>query len=125
MTKNELTSIFQEDASAIAELVWGYLDDKYLSGLRVKIAEYKEQVQKAPTNEIMLLDAITPYMREQEFTIMKVIELLTYNAIIDKILEDYTGIQSIYRDSNPEIEKLKKLAFKIVAYKLIVFVENT
>ena len=124
MEKELVTRNLEKDLNEIANLIWGYMDKKYISELKNKINGYREECNANLCSEAQLIRSLVPFMNEEKKVLEFVIDLIIYNDIIERSFRDYEELQSLYRDENKDKENLKKLTYKLILFKLITAVEK-
>ena len=124
LEKQEIASQIQEDINEISRLVWDYLDKKYMSMIYNKVDGYRNEGTISECKEAQLLQAIMPFLPEQKKMLGVLVDVLTYNQVIEKSIEENEGISSLLRDSNREKEDIKKLLYKVIMIKALMTVEQ-
>lgn len=124
MEKDEITLNFEQDLNEIAALIWGYMDQKYISAIKNKIDGYRGECEANLCKEAQLLQALMPFLPEESKILQMVIDALIYNDVIDKSLEEHLEFAHLYRDENKDRQQLKKLVYKLIMFKLIKTIEN-
>lgn len=124
MGKELIVLNLERDLNEIASLIWGYMDKTYISELKTKIDGYRSECQSNLCKEAELIRAVIPFVSEEKKVLEFVVELMTYNDIIEKSFNDYDELANLYRDENKEKETLKKLTYKLILFKLITAIEK-
>lgn len=124
MDRNEITINLEEDLNAIARLIWSYMDKKYISQLKVKLDGYRRDCEGNLSREAQLMRAMIPFVPEEKKTLQFLIDALVYNDMIEKGFEEHQELQTLYRDQNKEMEKMKKLMYKLIMFKLMTAIEK-
>ena len=124
LEKQEITLQIQEDINEISRLVWDYLDKKYMSMIWNKVDGYRNEGEIKECKEAQLLQAIMPFLPEQKKMLGLLVDVLTYNQVIEKSMEEHEGISSLLRDNNKEKEDIKKLLYKVIMIKALMTVEQ-
>lgn len=122
--KDEITLNFEQDLNEIAGLIWGYMDQKYISAIKNKIDGYRGECEANLCKEAQLLQSLMPFLPEESNILQVIIDALIYNDVIDKSLEEHQELSTLYRDENKERQQLKKLVYKLIMFKLIKTIEN-
>lgn len=124
LEKQEIASQIQEDINEISRLVWDYLDKKYMSMIYNKVDGYRNEGAISECKEAQLLQAIMPFLPEQKKMLGVLVDVLTYNQVIERSIEEHEGISSLLRDNNKEKEDIKKLLYKVIMIKALMTVEQ-
>ena len=124
LEKQEIASQIQEDINEISRLVWDYLDKKYMSMIYNKVDGYRNEGAISECKEAQLLQAIMPFLPEQKKMLGVLGDVLTYNQVIERSIEEHEGISSLLRDNNKEKEDIKKLLYKVIMIKALMTVEQ-
>ena len=124
LEKQEITLQIQEDMNEISRLVWDYLDKKYMRMIWNKVDGYRNEGAIKECKEAQLLQAIMPFLPEQKKMLGLLVDVLTYNQVIEKSMEEHEGISSLLRDNDKEKEDLKKLLYKVIMIKALMTVEQ-
>lgn len=124
MEKDELTINLEQDLNEISALIWGYMDKKYIAQLREKLTGYRQDCESHLCKEAELLRAVMPFMPEQKRLLQFIVDAIIYNDMIEKSFGEHKEIQNLYRDDNKEKEQLKKLMYKLIAFKLMTAIEK-
>lgn len=124
MEKELVVRNLEEDLNEIAALIWRYMDEKYISELKNKINGYREECNANLCSEAQLIRALIPFMAEEQKVLEFLVDLIVYNDMIEKSFRDYEELQNLYRDDNKDKEKMKKLTYKLILFKLITAIEK-
>ena len=124
MGKDEVAINLEQDLNEISNLIWGYMDKKYLTDFRHKLNGYRKECEANLCKEAELMRAMIPFMPEQKNVLQLIIDAIVYNDMIEKSFNEYTDLQNLYRDENQEKQKAKKLLYKLIAFKIITAVEK-
>ncbi|WP_054741208.1 hypothetical protein [Cellulosilyticum ruminicola] len=124
MEKNELTINLEQDLNEISAMIWAYMDKKYIGQLRTKLNGYRSECESNLCKEAELIRAVIPFMPEQKKILQFIVDAIIYNDMIEKSFEKHKEIQELYRDDNKEKEQIKKLLYKLIAFKLVTAVEK-
>ena len=124
LEKQEIASQIQEDINEISRLVWDYLDKKYMNMIYNKVDGYRNEGAISECKEAQLLQAMMPFLPEQKKMLGVLVDVLTYNQVIEKSIEEHEGTSSLLRDSNKEKEDIKKLLYKVIMIKALMTVEQ-
>ena len=124
LEKQEITLQIQEDLNEMSRLVWDYLDKKYVSMLWKKLDGYRSECAINECKEAQLLQAIMPFLPEQKKVLGLIVDVLTYNQVIERSMQDHESILSLLRDENKEKEDLKKLLYKVIMIKALMTMEQ-
>lgn len=124
MEKELVTLNLERDLNEIASLIWGYMDNTYIRNLKHKIDGYRQECKGNLCKEGQLIRALIPFMTEEKKVLEFIIDLMTYNDIIEKSFTEYEVLSNLYRDENKEREKFKKLTYKLILFKLITAIEK-
>lgn len=119
-----MTLNFEQDLNEIAGLVWGYMDQKYISAIKSKIDGYRGECEANLCKEAQLLQSLMPFLPQESNILQVIIDALIYNDVIEKSLEEHKELTTLYRDENKERQQLKKLVYKLIMFKLIKTIEN-
>lgn len=124
MEKDELTVNLEQDLNEISALIWGYMDKKYITQLRTKLNGYRNECEANLCKEAELIRAMMPFMPEQKKMLQFMVDAIIYNDMIEKSFGEHKELQELYRDNNKEKEQLKKLMYKLIAFKLMTAIEK-
>lgn len=124
MEKNELTVNLEQDLNEISSLIWEYMDKKYITQLREKLNGYRSECESNLCREAELLRAMMPFMPEQKKLLQFIVDAIIYNDMIEKSFSEHKELQELYRDDNKEKAQLKKLMYKLIAFKLMTAIEK-
>nr|WP_302598639.1 hypothetical protein [uncultured Cellulosilyticum sp.] len=124
MEKDELTVNLEQDLNEISALIWGYMDKKYISQFRQRLSGYRSECENNLCREAELLRAVMPFMPEQKRLLQFIVDAIIYNDMIEKSFNEHKELQDLYRDDNKEKEQLKKLMYKLIAFKLMTAIEK-
>lgn len=124
MEKNELTVNLEQDLNEISALIWGYMDKKYITQLRQKLNGYRSECEENLCKEAELIRAVMPFMPEQKNLLQFVVDAIIYNDMIERSFSEHKELQGLYRDNNKEKEQVKKLMYKLIAFKLMTAIEK-
>jgi len=122
--KDEVALNFEQDLNEIAGLIWGYMDQKYISAFKNKIDGYRGECEANLSREAQLLQSLMPFLPEESHILQMIIDALIYNDVIDKSLEEHRELTNLYRDENKDREQLKKLVYKLIMFKIIKTIES-
>lgn len=114
----------QEDLNEISKMVWKYLDDKYIEALREEIKECQKVCNANLGKEALLIQSLIPFMPQEKQVFDMMIQVIQYNNVIDVLIGKYPQLKTLYKDENPEFERFKRLAFKMVVMKLMTMLEK-
>lgn len=124
MEKNELIVNLEQDLNEISAMIWAYMDKKYIGQLRTKLNGYRNECEANLCKEAELIRAVMPFMPEQKKILQFMVDAIIYNDMIEKSFGEHEELQELYRDDNKEKEQLKKLLYKLIAFKLMTAVEK-
>ncbi len=124
MEKDELVVNLEQDLNEISALIWGYMDKKYIKQLRKKLNGYRSECENNLCKEAELLQAIMPFMPEQKKVLQFIVDAMVYNDMIERSFNEHKELQDLYRDKNQDKEQLKKLMYKLIAFKLMTAIEK-
>lgn len=124
MEKDELTFNLEEDLNEIAGLIKGYMDEKYIGAMKNRLEGYRSECESHLCKEAQLIEALIPFLPQESRYLKLMVDAIVYNDMIEKCFFSQREISSLYRDENKEKEKWKKLAYKLILFKLITTVEK-
>jgi hypothetical protein len=124
MEKELVTLNLERDLNEIAALIWGYMDKTYISQLKGKINEYRQECSNNLCSEAQLIRALVPFMAEEKKALESIVDIMIYNDMIEKSFKEYEELAGLYRDENKDKENLKKLTYKLILFKLITAIEK-
>ena len=124
MERDEIILNFEQDLNEIAGLIWAYMDQKYISAIKNKIDGYRGECEANLCKEAQLMQALMPFLPEENHVLQMLVDALVYNDVIDKSLEEHKELTTLYRDENKERQQLKKLVYKLIMFKLIKTIED-
>ena len=125
MGKDEVAINLEQDLNEISSLIWGYMDKKYLIQFRQKLNGYRKECEVNLCKEAQLMRAMMPFMPEQKKLLQFIVDLIIYNDMIEKTFNEHTGLRNLYRDDSKEKEQVKKLLYKLIAFKLVTAIEKS
>lgn len=121
---SELSVNLEQDLTEITNLIWGYMDKKYISQIKVELDGYRRDCEVHLCKEAQLLKAMIPFMPQESKLLQCIVDLIVYNDMIEQGFRKHSELQSLYRDDNQEREKVKKLMYKLILFKLIMTIEQ-
>lgn len=124
MEKGEMIASLEQDINEVANLIWLYMDKKYVSQIKCKLDGYRRSCEQNLSREAQLLKAMMPFVPEGSKILQVILDLMLYNDMIEKSFEEYTELNTLYRDDNKDLEQVKKLMYKVIMFKLITVIEN-
>lgn len=124
MEKDEISFNLEQDLNEIAQLIRGYMDEKYIGALKNKLNGYRGECESHLCKEAQLVQALIPFLPKESNLLQLIVDAMVYNDMIEKCLVTSKELSSLYRDENKEKESLKKLAYKLILFKLITIIEN-
>lgn len=124
MANEQVALNLEKDLNEIAALIWGYMDKKYISELKNKINGYRQECRENLGSEAQLIRALIPFMAEEKKVLELVLDLIIYNDMIERSFKEYDALTNLYRDEDGDKEKLKKLTYKLILFKLITVIEK-
>ena len=104
MERDEMILNFEQDLNEIAGLIWTYMDQKYISAIKNKIDGYRGECEANLCKEAQLMQALMPFLPEENRVLQMLIDALVYNDVIDKSLEEHKELTTLYRDENKEYQ---------------------
>lgn len=124
MEKDEITLNLEQDLNEIASLIWGYMDKKYIGAIKKKIDGYRSESEANMCKEAQLLQALMPFLPDENKILQLIVDAMVYNDVIEKSLAEHEELTTLYRDENKDCQQLKKLVYKLIMFKLIKTIEN-
>lgn len=124
MGKNEISFNLNQDLDEIVQLIWQYMDQKYIGTLKENLVGYRKDCETNLCKEGQLLQALIPFMPKEQKLLQFMVDIMVYNDIIEKNFINHQAVSSLYRDENKDKEQLKKLAYKLIIFKLLSEVEK-
>ncbi len=124
MGNEDLMVNLEEDLTEIATLIWTYMDKKYISHIKQELDMYRQGCEENLCKEGQLLKAMIPFMPGESKLLQIILDLMIYNDMIEKSFEEHKELTSLYRDENQEKEKIKKLMYKLIMFKLVTAIEK-
>ena len=124
MDANSLTLDIQKDINEISTLVWEYIQAKYITKLKRKINGYRKEAECSLSKEAQLLKSMIPFIPEQKELFTQILDLIIYNDIIERSLKEYDCFSCFYLDDNKELERIKKIVYKLLIFYIIIAVDK-
>ena len=124
MEKQKIGLQIEEDINEISRLIWDYFDKKYIGMLLNKVDGYRSQCNMNECKEAQLIQAIVPFLPDQRKMLGKVVDLLMYNQVVEKSIEEHESINTFFRDEDKEKEEIKKILFKIIMIKALMTIDQ-
>lgn len=124
MEKNEITINLEQDLNEIASLIWGYMDKKYIAQLKEKLGGYRQSCEENLSKEAQLMRSVIPFMPEESKILQFIVDAMIYNDMIEKGFQEHEELAGLYRDENKEKERMKKLMYKLIIFKLMTAIEK-
>ena len=124
MEKQKIGLQIEEDINEISRLIWDYFDKKYIGMLLNKVDGYRSQCNMNECKEAQLIQAIVPFLPDQRKMLGKVVDLLMYNQVVEKSIEDHESINTFFRDEDKDKEEIKKILFKIIMIKALMTIDQ-
>lgn len=124
MEKQEIGLQIEEDINEISRLIWDYFDKKYIGMLLNKVDGYRSQCNMNECKEAQLIQAMMPFLPDQRKILGKIVDLLMYNQVVEKSIEEHESINTLFRDENKEKEEIKKIVFKVIMIKALMAIDQ-
>ena len=124
MENQELAINIEQDLREISQLIWRYIDDKYIGTIKHKVDGYRSECEAHLCKEAQLIQAIMPFLPEERKILQLIVDAMVYNDVIEKSLEEHQELTTFYRDENKDREQLKKLVYKLIMVQMIRTVEQ-
>ena len=100
------------------------MDEKYICTLKNKLDGYRSECESNLGKEAQLIQALMPFLPNERYYLQLVVDAMVYNDMIERFFSVNKEVSTLYRDDNKERETLKKLAYKLIAFKLITAIEK-
>ncbi len=124
MDANGLTLDIQKDINEISTLVWEYIQAKYITKLKRKISDYRKESECHLSKEAQLLRSMIPFIPEQKDLFTQILDIIIYNDIIERGLKEYDHFSYLYSDESKEIERIKKIIYKLIIFYIIFSIDK-
>lgn len=124
MEKDELAINLERDLNEIAALIWGYVDQKYIGTIKRQIDGYRNESQAHMCKEAQLLQALIPFVPEENRIFQMLFDAIIYNDVIERSFAEHRELETLYRDEDKDKQQLKKLVYKLIMFKLIKTIEQ-
>lgn len=124
MAKNEVVFNLDEDLNEISHLIKAYIDEKYIGTLKSTLGGYRTECEHNLCKEAQLIQALIPFLPNESGLLELVVSAMVYNDMIEKCFGASSELSSLYRDENKQHQEIKKLAYKVILFKLITMIEK-
>lgn len=114
----------EQDLNEITKLIWAYMDAKYIKYLKKELDGFRVECNNNLGKEAQLMRAMIPFAPEASKILQFIVDAMVYNDMIERSFEKHQELAVLYRDENSEMEKVKKLMYKLILFKLITTIEK-
>jgi len=124
LEKQEIGLQIEEDINEISRLIWDYFDKKYIGMLLNKVDGYRSECNMNECKEAQLIQAMMPFLPEQRKMLGRIVDILMYNQVVEKSIEEHESMNTFFRDENKEKEEIKKVLFKVIMIKALMTIDQ-